>query len=83
MFPYDFTKFCNCNTVLLQLHLNAQCTLKKTGGLIATYTFACSWPVTLGEVWFSQHHAMCRLILSAGDKVLIWFRTKTLSLQKH
>ena len=62
--------------------LNAQCTLKKTGGLIVTYSFACSWPVTLDEVWFSQHNAMYWLISSSGDKVLIWFRTKTLVTSK-
>jgi hypothetical protein len=28
---------------------------------MAAHYFVCSWPTALMDIWFSQHHTVCRL----------------------
>ena len=46
---------------------------------MASHEVACFWPMTLGDVPLSQHHAACQLKSSFGSKGLKWMYRLLLS----
>ena len=58
----------------LEQELRAQCIQHKApDDLMAALYIACSWPSTLAEIWFPQHHTTLQLQLTYSTEV--WAQT--------